>query len=188
MGDRSRDDELRSDAALIAALKEDDFQGKGWDRFEVVLARQGHNFVESWMALLRLDPSPWRGGRLTEEAVSALIDIAARAINYLRLEVLRPGRWSPDEGVVLRVSFAAQCLIEFSGIQDDRWPREYAHPHPYIARLIPDGHQILRSLKDLITEEPIRAREQLSQLHEYTAHELDELLDRTRETIEILEG
>lgn len=122
---RDESDRLAGDRELYEVLREQGFQGRDYDDFEIELMGYGFACIKKWILtgeLLakcreKLDFVPTdeevRLELLTsDEAEEIAIDIVVQSVLEFREDALVGGRWSPTGGASLKTFFVGRCLME----------------------------------------------------------------------------
>jgi DNA-directed RNA polymerase specialized sigma24 family protein len=199
---------MNAEVALFARLREDGFQGSGWERFAEELVRYGLDVIGGWVRSGRIIAECRKrgikglpaGGRrdLHDGDIADLTQrIVAEAICSYR-EVLRRDGWSGEQGANLTTFFVGQCLIRFPSAYR-QWCNE-ARPAYWDSLNHEDGTSVdipdpseeieaaiqsvevadhLRSIDDRRIRQIIARR-----IDGYTDREIGEQLGMTRKAIE----
>jgi hypothetical protein len=119
---------LEADRQLIAALRDDGFQGSDYDQFEYELAAYAFKILMAWMRNGKIfhkcrergRPVPVEmiekgdGGRWDAEDQIEIANLTiAYALRYFRDQVLVPGTWSAGKGATIKTYFIGMCLLQF---------------------------------------------------------------------------
>ncbi|MBN6034082.1 hypothetical protein [Amycolatopsis sp. 195334CR] len=125
---------LLNDQRLRDTLAAENFQGHGWDRFAIKLARHGLSVIAAWIHTgrifaecrqrqLPLGHIPALGAADREELLN---DTVATAIVRFRDKALIGGGWIAAGGASLSTYFIGACVFAFHD-HFVRWRRKHLH-------------------------------------------------------------
>lgn len=116
---------LAGDRELYEVLREQGFQGRDYDDFEIELMGYGFACIKKWILTrellskcqekLRFVPTEEevRLDLLTPDETEEIAqDIVVEAVLGFRKDALVGGKWSPTGGASLKTFFVGRCLIE----------------------------------------------------------------------------
>ena len=135
---------LAGDRELYEVLREQGFQGRDYDDFEIELMGYGFACIKKWILTrellskcqekLRFVPTEEevRLDLLTPDETEEIAqDIVVEAVLGFRKDALVGGKWSPTGGASLKTFFVGRCLIEACKAMEQR-ARELERTTRYI--------------------------------------------------------
>lgn len=148
---REESERLAGDRELYEVLREQGFQGRDYDDFEIELMGYGFACIKKWILtkeLLakcreKLDFVPnnedVRLDLLTpDEAEEIARDIVVQSVLEFREDALVGGKWSPTGGASLKTFFVGRCLMEACKVLKQR-ARELKRAARYIQEVEEDA-------------------------------------------------
>lgn len=130
---REESERLAGDRELYEILREEGFQGKNYDDFEIELMGYGFACIKKWILTKELlakcdeklnfvpKEEDARLDLLTaDEAEEIAQDIVVESVLGFREDALVGGKWSPTGGASLKTFFVGRCLIEACKVLDHR--------------------------------------------------------------------
>lgn len=116
---------LAGDRELYEVLREQGFQGRDYEDFEIELVGYGFACIKKWILTKELlakcrekldfvpDDEDVRLDLLTpDEAEEIAQDIVVQSVLEFREDALVGGKWSPTGGASLKTFFVGRCLME----------------------------------------------------------------------------
>ena len=147
---REESERLAGDRELYEILREQGFQGRDYDDFEIELMGYGFACIKKWILtkeLLskcreKLDFVPIeedvRLDLLTpDETIEIAQDIVVQSVLEFREDALVGGKWSPTGGASLKTFFVGRCLMEACKVLRQR-ARELKRAARYIQEVEED--------------------------------------------------
>lgn len=141
---------LAGDCELYEVLREQGFQGRDYDDFEIELMGYGFACIKKWMLTgellskcrekLNFVPTDEevRLDLLTpDEAEEIAQDIVVQSVLEFREDALVGGKWSPTRGASLKTFFVGRCLMEACKVLKQR-ARELERTALYIQEVEDD--------------------------------------------------
>lgn len=141
---REEAERLAGDRELYEVLREQGFQGRDYDDFEIELMGYGFACIKKWILtreLLSKCREKLRFVPTEEEVRLALLtpdeteeitqDIVVESVLGFREDALIGGKWSPTGGASLKTFFVGRCLIEACKAMEQR-ARELERTTRYI--------------------------------------------------------
>ena len=130
---REESERLAGDRELYEILREQGFQGRDYDDFEIELMGYGFACIKKWILTKELlakcdeklnfvpKEEDVRLDLLTaDEAEEIAQDIVVESVLGFREDALVGGKWSPTGGASLKTFFVGRCLIEACKVLDHR--------------------------------------------------------------------
>ncbi|WP_297451354.1 sigma-70 family RNA polymerase sigma factor [uncultured Corynebacterium sp.] len=124
---------LAGDLELYEVLREQGFQGRDYDDFEIELMGYGFACIKKWMltgellskcreklSFVPTDEEVRLDLLTADEAEEIAQDIIVESVLGFREDALVGGKWSPTGGASLKTFFVGRCLIEACKVLDHR--------------------------------------------------------------------